>query len=199
MHRIQNCKEIIAGCRLQTPQLLNHSTGTELMDYNFFMNKALDQAKKALLQGEFPVGCILVYQDSILNTGVRSGTRGLCPNETDHAEMVALRKLAGIKKPLRKHDITLFCTLEPCLMCYGAILLSGIGEIVYAYEDVMGGGTGCDLRNLAPLYRHSRVSIVPNLLRRESLALFKKYFSSPANKYWKGSFLATYTLDQHGE
>ncbi|MBW1866177.1 MAG: nucleoside deaminase [Deltaproteobacteria bacterium] len=169
------------------------------MDYNFFMSKALEQAGKALSQGEFPVGCILVYQDGILNTGARSGTRGLCPNETDHAEMVALRKLARIKTPLQKHDITLFCTLEPCLMCYGAILLSGIGKIVYAYEDAMGGGTGCDLRNLAPLYRQSRVSIVPNILRRESLALFKKYFSSPANKYWQGSFLAAYTLEQQGE
>ncbi|OQY05056.1 MAG: tRNA-specific adenosine deaminase [Desulfobacteraceae bacterium 4572_123] len=166
------------------------------MDYNFFMNKALDQARKALAQGEFPVGCILVYEGGILTTGARSGTCGPFPNETEHAEMVALKKLAKIKTPLKKHEITLFCTMEPCLMCYGAILLSGIGKIVYAYEDAMGGGTGCDLESLPPLYRQNRLSIVPNILRHESLALFKAFFTSPANKYWQGSFLASYTLEQ---
>ena len=166
------------------------------MKYTFFMNKALNQARKALSQGEFPVGCVLVYEGNILITGARSGTCGSCPNETDHAEMVALRKLAALKTPLQKNKITLFCTLEPCLMCYGAILLSGIGKLVYAYEDAMGGGTGCDLQPLAPLYQQRKIPIIPYVLRHESLALFKEYFSTPENKYWQNSFLAAYTLKQ---
>jgi len=146
------------------------------MNYKYFMKKALEQAEKALSRGEFPVGCVLVCQDRVIVTGARTGTAGGSANETDHAEMIALRELADRKESTEKGEISLFCTLEPCLMCYGAILLSGIGEIVYAYEDVMGGGTQCDLTKLPPLYRYRRISIVPNILRNESLKLFKTFF-----------------------
>ena len=115
-------------------------------------------------------------------------------NEIDHAEMIALKQLAGSKEDLDKNRITAFCTLEPCLMCFGALLVSGIGEIVYAYEDVMGGGTKCDLTNLTPLYKNCQTAIVPNILRAKSLNLFKAYFENSKNAYLKGSLLAGYTL-----
>jgi tRNA(adenine34) deaminase len=86
--------------------------------------------------------------------------------------------------------------MEPCLMCFGAILISGIHRIVYAYEDVMGGGTGCDLSRLPALYSGTPVEIVPHLMRDRSLALFKTFFSRPDNLYWKHSALADYTLAQ---
>lgn len=166
------------------------------MDYAFFMQKALAEAERALAQGEFPVGCILVYRNRVLVTGARSGTAGAAPNETDHAEMTALRKLAGLDRIVEPGRITLFCTLEPCLMCYAATLLSGIGKIVYAYEDPMGGGTACDLEALAPLYGQRRIPVVANVLRSQSLALFKQYFSNPENHYWRDSLLARHTLAQ---
>jgi tRNA(adenine34) deaminase len=81
-------------------------------------------------------------------------------------------------------------------MCLGALILSGIGQVVYAYEDVMGGGTKCDLSKLTPLYRDHKISIVPNILRRQSLELFKAFFRNPENRYWQGSLLAQYTLNQ---
>lgn len=81
-------------------------------------------------------------------------------------------------------------------MCYSALILAGIGEIVFAYEDVMGGGTGCDLAQLRPLYRNSRIEVLQGVLREKSLQLFKTYFSDPTNRYWKGSMLAQYTLNQ---
>ncbi len=86
--------------------------------------------------------------------------------------------------------------MEPCLMCFGAILLSGIGEIVYAYEDVMGGGTKSDLKSLPPLYRDRKISVISGVLRSKSLEIFKAYFSNPSNFYWRGSLLADYTLAQ---
>ena len=73
-------------------------------------------------------------------------------------------------------------------------MLSGISEIVYAYEDVMGGGTRCDFTKLPSLYKNHRISIVPNILRKESLQLFKAFFENPENSYWRGSLLAKYTL-----
>jgi tRNA(adenine34) deaminase len=166
------------------------------MDYEHYMRKALDLAREALSAGEFPVGCVLVYQDRILATGSRTGSSGDFPNEIDHAEIVALRCLAGIGEKIDHKKITLFSTMEPCLMCLGAVVLSGIGEIVYAYEDVMGGCMRCDLQALSPLYRNHKISIVANVLRGESLELFKAFFKNPENSYWRESLLARYTLDQ---
>ena len=166
------------------------------MDYEHFMKKALEQAKKALDAGEFPVGCVLVYQGRIIVSTFRSGTSAGFGNEIDHAEMIALRHLVNLKENIDNRHVTLFCTMEPCLMCLGALLLSGIGEVVYAYEDVMGGGTGCNLAGLTPLYRNQKISIVPHILRQNSLELFKAFFQNPENSYWKGSLLAEYTLRQ---
>ena len=62
-------------------------------------------------------------------------------------------------------------------MCFSAIMLSGIGRIVYAYEDVMGGGTGCDRSTLAPLYRNAPLTVVAGVLRERSLVLFQRFFA----------------------
>jgi len=167
-----------------------------MMNHNYFMEKALGQAKKALSAGEFPVGCVMMYRDKIIATGSRAGTSGTFANEIDHAEIITLRRLADFKGVLNKKEITLFCTLEPCLMCYCALVISNIGKIVYAYEDVMGGCTRSDLTKLAPLYRNSKISIIPNILRAKSLRLFRQYFANPDNAYLAGSLLADYTLIQ---
>lgn len=164
-----------------------------------FMAEALRQAEEALAAGEFPVGCVLVSGDRVLATGAREGTAASGTNETDHAEMVALRRLNRLDPACDPRDITAFCTLEPCLMCFAALLISGIHRIVYAYEDVMGGGTRCDLSRLPPLYRDLKVSILPRILRGASLALLKRYFATPGNRYLAGTLLATYTLAQPNE
>jgi tRNA(adenine34) deaminase len=164
------------------------------MDYEYYMKKALEQATQALAAGEFPVGCVIVYQDKILVTGARRGSIGDIRNEIDHAEMLALRHLIELEDQVDLSQTTAFSTLEPCLMCYSALILAGIGKIVYAYEDVMGGGTGCELSRLTPLYKNSPVKVVPGILRAESLRLFKNYFADPANNYLRQSLLAEYTM-----
>jgi tRNA(adenine34) deaminase len=166
------------------------------MDYEHFMTAALEQAEAALHAGEFPVGCILVHKDRILASGRRTGTTAEGINEVDHAEMVALRRLVPVGRDVAPAEIVLFSTLEPCLMCYGAIILSGIRTIVYAFEDVMGGGTGCELTQLSPLYRSAGMSIIPQVRRARSVRLLKAFFADPKNLYWKDSLLARYTLKQ---
>ena len=81
-------------------------------------------------------------------------------------------------------------------MCYVTLLLNGIRKIVYGYEDIMGGGTNLDLKTLNPLYKEMSVEIIPHVLRRESLELFRTFFSAPDNIYWQDSPLAHYTLAQ---
>ena len=166
------------------------------MDYEFFMKMALKQARKALSAGEFPVGCVITHQGRILANASRTGTIGNYPNEIDHAEIIALRHLPGLELNKKKDKVTLFTTLEPCLMCLGALILGGIDQIVYAYEDIMGGGTSCDLAKLPFLYKKQEISIIPHILRMESLALFKSFFQNPKHSYWQGSLLARYTLSQ---
>jgi tRNA(adenine34) deaminase len=170
-------------------------TSTEKKDEHF-MNLALKEAKNALSFGEFPVGCVMVLEDQVLASGFRQSSFGCNTNELDHAEIVTLRKLSSLNDFDDYGHIRVYCTMEPCLMCYAALILSGIRRIVWAYEDIMGGGTRCDLSMLPPLYATSRVSVGPYVLRQESLEIFKRFFSNPHNQYWKESLLAEYTLKQ---
>ena len=166
------------------------------MDYEHFMGEALKEAQKAFGRGEFPVGCVMVHGGRVIARGSRKGTCDGGRNELDHAEMVALRRLAARKEQPEPHGISVFSTMEPCLMCFGALMLHDIGEIVFAYEDPMGGSTACDQSRLSPLYRESSMRVRSGVCRRDSLKLFKAFFADPRNSYWRGSHLAQYTLRQ---
>lgn len=160
------------------------------------MRRALVEADKAMAAGEFPVGCILVHEDRIIANGARQSSRTDGRNELDHAEMVALKHLARLPDQARPEKLTLYCTMEPCLMCFAALMLAGIGTIVYAYEDVMGGGTGCDFSGLPQLYHQQRPQVLGGVMRQESLTRFQTFFADPENDYWRESALADYTLAQ---
>ncbi len=161
----------------------------------YFMGFALGEAKKALAAGEFPVGCVMVENDRVVVGGARKNSLEHA-NEIDHAEILALRNLASLNGNIDHKEFTVYCTMEPCLMCFAALILAGTRRIVWAYEDVMGGGTNCDLSALAPLYSNCGVEIRTRVRRRESLELFKAFFSNPDCRYWRGSLLAEYTLRQ---
>ena len=149
------------------------------------MKAALEQAREAFQKGEFPVGCVVVQNGQILATGERKGTspKAAPPGEIEHAEINCLKELEKSGTLDLQAPAHLFCTMEPCLMCYGAIIISGIRNIVYAYEDPMGGGTGCDLTSLPPLYSTCGMTIIPGILRKESLQLFYDFFTSARNTY----------------
>ncbi|WP_300457736.1 nucleoside deaminase [Desulfobacula sp.] len=169
------------------------------MEYEHGMGLALEQARIAFARGDFPVGCVIVQEGRVMAVGARQGTnreRGVS-SEIDHAEINALKHLETIDLPVDPKRCILFCTMEPCLMCFGAIILSGIKKIVYAYEDPMGGGTRCDLKNLPPLYEQCGIEIVSGVLREKSLDLFYNFFNKESNRYWKNSYLEAYTLTNH--
>lgn len=161
------------------------------------MGAAIEQAAKALENGEFPVGCVIADGSRILAGGGRQSSRGGTANEIDHAEILALKALYETFPDMDGSHLSLYATLEPCLMCFGAILIAGIGRVVYAYEDVMGGGTGCGRRDLPPLYRNRSVTVVPHVCREQSLELMQRFFSDPDNPYLQGTLLAEYTLKQN--
>ena len=173
----------------------------------YWMLQALELAEQALERGEFPVGCILVSEGLIVGRGDRKNSSGGIMNELDHAEILALRDWTERGRP--GGVFTAYTTLEPCLMCLGALILNGAGRIIYSYEDVMGGATGIDFNQAFScghrgiqtggarhLYKHFEGRIQGPLLRSESLKLFKQFFSNPENSYLKGTMLETYTLAQ---
>jgi len=160
-----------------------------------FMAAALEEAAGALRTGEFPVGCVLVFREEIIASGGRRNSFGK-PNEIDHAELVALRALVDQEEEIDLSEVIVYSTMEPCLMCFSSLILSGIRTIVYGYEDVMGGGTALDLGKLPPLYAEMNVKVFPHVMRNECLKLFKMFFENPQNHYWQDSLLARYTLEQ---
>jgi tRNA(adenine34) deaminase len=163
------------------------------------MQAALDEAGKALAAGEFPVGCVMVHHGDILARGHRINSIPPSENELDHAEIIALRSLCEHHPELGRQEVIVYSTMEPCLMCYVTLLLNGFRKIVYGFEDVMGGGTSLDLQHLNPLYRDMNIEITIDVLRQESLELFRTFFEIPENTYWQGSFLEQYVMAQSME
>lgn len=169
-------------------------TNFTMHDHPYFMRYALAEAEQALNEGEFPVGCVFADGDEILAQGRRKNSGGETANEIDHAEIITLRRLLRTTPQTDCSDITVYSTMEPCLMCYTTLLLSGIRRFVWAYEDVMGGGTNLPLNQLNKLYADMQVEIIPSIMRKESLSLFQQFFRR--YDYWQNSLLAEYTLSQ---
>ncbi len=169
-----------------------------MLDHDIYMETALEQAREALRQGQFPVGAVFVGAGKVVATGQRAHScgRGGMVNEIDHAEILALRSFLVEDSGIESKDLVVYSTMEPCLMCYSTLILNGVRNFVYAYEDVMGGGTNLPLDQLHPLYSKMRITITPAILRAKSLKLFKQFFSNPDNRYWKDSLLANYTMNQ---
>ncbi|PLX51058.1 MAG: tRNA-specific adenosine deaminase [Desulfobulbaceae bacterium] len=164
-------------------------------EHDHYMQEALYEAAEALAKGEFPVGCVITRNRRIVARAHRTNSRDHA-NELDHAEVTALRHLFRQEAGTSDSPLTIYSTMEPCLMCFATLILNNVRTIVYGYEDAMGGGTGLDLSSLPPLYRTMKISVIPHVMRQESLVLFKEFFSNPAFNYWPDSLLADYTLKQ---
>ena len=159
------------------------------------MNEAFQLAELALSEGEFPVGCVIELNGRIIATGARDNSSGKS-NEIDHAEIIALRSLLTEKLDIDLSKVTVYSTMEPCLMCFSTLIVNGVTRFVYGYEDAMGGGTNLPLAQLAPLYKDIIVDLTGGVMRQECLELFKSFFSSTGSEYLKDSYLAHYTLQQ---
>ena len=165
------------------------------MNHKIYMERALHYAEKALEAGEFPVGCVIEHCGQIIATGSRTNSIDIA-NEMDHAEMIALRAMLNSAERIKMEEVTVYSTMEPCLMCFSTLLVNGVTRFVFSYEDVMGGGTNLPLERLSPLYSDLKLSITGGILRKKSLPLFQRFFSSEKNSYLQGSLLEKYTLEQ---
>lgn len=160
-----------------------------------FMKKALALGAKALANGEFPVGCVMVVDGTVISEGHRKNSGGMS-NEIDHAEVLALRNVLTTAGCTDLSRVTVYSTMEPCLMCFSTLIVNGVSRFVYGYEDAMGGGTNLPLKQLAPLYRDLSLDITGGVLRDQCLEQFKSFFIKTGSEYLGDSYLAEYTLKQ---
>jgi len=123
-----------------------------------FMQRALDQARLASLQGEVPVGAVVVDENGACIAEGFNSTVG-AHDPTGHAEIVALRRAALHEGNYRLPGKTLYVTLEPCVMCMGAMLHARLARVVYGAADPKTGACGgvLDVHAVAELNHHTRV------------------------------------------
>ena len=140
-----------------------------------FMAAALAEAERALEAGDVPVGAVVVLDGAVIAGGFNS--KEALADPTAHAEIVAIREAGGRLKSWRLTDATLYVTLEPCLMCMGAIIHARLGRLVFAAFDPKAGACGSlyDVSNDKRL-NHS-VEVTSGVLASESSKLLKGFFS----------------------
>ena len=141
-----------------------------------FMRAALDMAKTAESRQEVPVGCVIVHQNEIIGKGFNQPI--LTQDPTAHAEIVALRDAGKNLKNYRLPGARMYVTLEPCIMCVGAIFHSRLIEVIYGARDEKFGAFGSllDLHNHKKMHYHAQVR--SGLFAEESSGLLKQFFQS---------------------
>lgn len=141
------------------------------MDDNFYMRKALDEARRAYDEGEIPVGAVMVCRDTII-----AKTHNLTERLTDvtaHAEMQAITAAAGYLGGKYLNECTLYVTVEPCIMCAGALGWSQLGRLVFGASDEKRG-----YQRFAPEALHPRTEVVKGVMEEECAQLMKDFFKS---------------------
>ncbi len=140
----------------------------------YYMNRALRLAWRAMEEGDVPVGAVLLAGEEILGEGWNRGR--ILNDPTAHAEMMAIRIAASRTGNYRLSGATLYVTLEPCFMCFGAMLEARISRLVFGAREPRRGVLGSlyDLHNDPRLYH--KIKVVPGLLEEESGGLLQDFF-----------------------
>jgi tRNA(adenine34) deaminase len=139
-----------------------------------FMAEALELARQAEAQGEVPVGAVVVVDQEVRGRGFNSPIRLNDP--TAHAEILALREAAGNIGNYRLEGATLYSTLEPCVMCAGALVAARVGRLVFGARDLRFGGVRSKFRLADAEILNHRVDVVEGVCGAECLSMVKRFF-----------------------
>ncbi len=139
------------------------------------MGLALEQAKKAEINGEVPVGAVFIDDDQVI---AEAGNASIILNDpTAHAEIITLREAAEKKGNYRLGG-TLFVTLEPCIMCMGALIHARVKKLIFgAYDPRSGAALSVYNFSDSPHLNH-RIEVEGGILERESQLLLKDFFKA---------------------
>ncbi|MBR6171144.1 MAG: nucleoside deaminase [Bacteroidaceae bacterium] len=140
-----------------------------MADDNFYMKQALLEAKCAIEEDEIPVGAVIVCGERIIARAHNLTER--LSDVTAHAEMQAITAASEYLGGKYLNDCTLYVTVEPCVMCAGALGWSQIGRVVYGAGDEKRG-----FRRFAPQALHPKTELVSGVMEEECASLMKEFF-----------------------
>ncbi len=152
----------------------NELSSEELAVHEYWMKKAIEEARKAEALGEVPIGAVVVRDGEIIGRGYN--LRETTMDSTAHAEMVAIREASALLGSWRLLDCRLYVTLEPCPMCAGAMVQSRVPLTVFGTPDPKAGCAGT-LMNLLeePRFNH-RTEVIQGILQQECAELLTTFF-----------------------
>jgi tRNA(adenine34) deaminase len=141
-----------------------------------FLRQALELAREAERGGEVPVGAVVVLDGRVMGRGRNSPIARNDP--TAHAEILALREAAAATGNYRLEGATMYATLEPCVMCAGALVAARVSRLVFGARDLRFGGVRSKFRLADADVLNHRVEIVEGVLGAECAELLQRFFSS---------------------
>ncbi|MGL0749298.1 tRNA adenosine(34) deaminase TadA [Secundilactobacillus paracollinoides] len=150
-------------------------------DDETYMNAALDEARKAALIGEVPIGAVVVHEGVIIGRG--HNLREHSQDAADHAEMIAIREANAALNSWRLIDCTLYVTLEPCVMCSGAIINARVDRVVFGARDPKAGGTKSLYEILTDDRLNHQVEIQEGVLADEAGQQLKTFFKATRKRH----------------
>ena len=143
----------------------------EVYNDEYFMRKVLQQAEQAYELGEIPVGAIVVCEQQIIARGHNSSEQ--LKDVTAHAEIIAITAAANYLDSKYLNDCTLYVTLEPCVMCAGALFWSQIGKVVFGASDTKRG-----FMRIGKELLHPKTNLAQGVLELEGSALLQSFFKA---------------------
>jgi tRNA(adenine34) deaminase len=146
-----------------------------MVTHNQFMWQAIIEAQQAAREDEVPVGAILISQNGTVLARTHNQTITLC-DPTAHAEILAIRSAAESLGNFRLLNTTLYVTIEPCIMCMGALLHARVSKIIYGAKDPKWGAAGsCYNLSADPRLNHV-IHVEGGVLEKECRALIQTFF-----------------------
>ena len=145
-------------------------------DYSKYMLEALKEAELAKLEDEVPIGCVIVKDDQIIARA--HNLRETTNNPLGHAETLAIKKASEVLGDWQLVNCDLYVTIEPCIMCGGAIIQSRIRKVIYGAPDLKGGAFGSSINILDASNINHRPEVIKGVLEEECTNIIKNYFKS---------------------
>ncbi|MDI6889763.1 MAG: tRNA adenosine(34) deaminase TadA [Thermodesulfovibrionales bacterium] len=140
----------------------------------YFMTLALEEASLAFIEGEVPVGAVLVKDDKVIAKA--HNQRETLKDPTGHAEVLVLRYGSNENDSWRLTGATLYVTKEPCIMCTGAVVNARLGRLVYGCRDERGGAVDSLYSLLSDKRLNHQVEVVSGVLEDECALILKRFF-----------------------
>lgn len=151
-----------------------------MVNDEFYMREALKEAQAALREDEVPVGCVAVYKNQMIGRG-HNRTEAL-QDPTAHAEIVCVTAAANTLSSWRLKDVEIFCTIEPCAMCAGALVLARVKRVIFGGRDDKFGGCGSVFNVVQETKLNHRMEITEGVLEKEAVSLLQLFFEKKRRK-----------------